>query len=94
MSVASVWEMAIKMAVNKLRLDITENFDAFVTRTNVGAGVKTLPIAVTEACAVCSLPFHHRDPFDRLLIAQAVANDLTILSKNRAFSKYEAKVKW
>lgn len=94
LSVASVWEIAIKTAKGTVELDIDEHLDVFITRTNLGAGIRTLPISVTEVCAVQTLPSHHLDPFDRLLIAQAVANDLVILSRDRAFSKYEAKVKW
>lgn len=94
LSVASAWEMAIKTAKGTMALDPEEDLDVFITRTNLGAGIRTLPISVTEVCAVQTLPLHHHDPFDRLLIAQAVANDLTILSRDRAFSKYEAKVKW
>ena len=94
LSVASMLEIAIKVSKGKLTFTFRDDLDVFVTRTNQNAGIRTLPISVSEACGVHKLPWHHRDPFDRLLIAQAVANDLVILSKDRVFSKYEAKVKW
>lgn len=94
LSIASVWEIAIKIAGNKLALGITEDLDVFVTRVNKSSGIKFLPISVKEACAVCELPWHHRDPFDRILVAQAEANGLTILSKDPNLKNYVPNVVW
>lgn len=93
-SVASVWEIAIKMSTGKLKLNLTEDLDVFITRTNLGSGIRTLPIAVTEACAVQTLPLHHRDPFDRLVVAQAESHALTILSSDANLKAYGVKVVW
>jgi PIN domain nuclease of toxin-antitoxin system len=94
LSVVSVWEIAIKMSRKKLELAITEDLDAFVTRTNVGAGVKSLQVSVSEACAVLGMPFHHSDPFDRLLLAQAASNGLIMLSRDKKLREYKVKIVW
>lgn len=91
LSAASSMEIATKLRIGKLRLsDDPANLTAeWMIRANV------LPLAVQHrhALAVASLPPHHRDPFDRLLIAQARMEDLTILTADRVFERYDVKVK-
>ena len=68
LSVASVWEMAIKVSLGKLHL--SQPFDLFIPNQLLLNDITLLDIAVSHTLLVATLPFHHRDPFDRLLIAQ------------------------
>jgi len=92
LSAASSWEIAIKYRLGKLPLPspparyIPERMQIF--------GVEPLPITHTHALAVAELPLHHTDPFDRLLIAQAQLDGLTILTLDRMFAKYEVPLRW
>jgi PIN domain nuclease of toxin-antitoxin system len=92
LSVASCWEMAIKIGLGKLRL--TKPLERFVTEQLNANRIILLSIDLRHAAKVAKLPFHHRDPFDRLLIAQAMMEQLVIVSADRAFAKYEVKVLW
>ncbi|MDZ4745734.1 MAG: type II toxin-antitoxin system VapC family toxin [bacterium] len=94
LSVASIWEMAIKMSVGKLEMGHVGDLDVFVTSLNASIGVKTLPISVADACSVLTLPWYHRDPFDRMLVAQARANNLVLVSKDTELKRYGVKVLW
>lgn len=82
-SSASVWEVAIKRALGKL-----EAPDGLVD-VLTDSGFEPLPILQAHAEAVGSLPAHHRDPFDRMLIAQARIEDLTIVSRDATFDRYD-----
>ncbi len=92
LSVASCWEMAIKVSLGKLRL--AKPMERFVTEQLTANGFALLSVDLRHAAKVEKLPFYHRDPFDRLLIAQALMEKLTIVSADRAFSKYGVKVLW
>jgi PIN domain nuclease of toxin-antitoxin system len=81
-SVASVWEVAIKRKLGKIRLD-----RSLVVELEE-AGVGTLPVVAGHAEAAGDLPLHHRDPFDRMLIAQATLEGLTIVTRDPAFAPY------
>lgn len=85
-SVASLWEIAIKVSVGKLSMPMTP--DAAVTY----AASTPLAISVAHAKRVQILPFHHRDPFDRMMIAQAMEEGLTIVTRDRIFSAYGVAV--
>lgn len=87
-SVASFWEIAIKSALGKL--DAPDDLPDLVA----GLGFELLPVTAEHAWAVRGLPHHHRDPFDRLLIAQAQVERLPILSADPAFAAYDAEVTW
>ena len=87
-SVASVWEIAIKSALVKL------NAPGDLPRRVEELGFELLPISAEHAWTVKLLPLHHRDPFDRLLIAQAQVEDLPILTADSAFTDYEVAVIW
>lgn len=91
LSAASVWEMAIKARLGRLTLPGT--VEEYVAE-KVAGGLAILPIELTHAAAVESLPFHHRDPFDRLIVAQALAENLPIVSADPAFRHYGVKVVW
>lgn len=90
LSSASSWEIAIKHARGKLPLPRTpaELVPALMERT----GVRGLPIEHAHALAVSSLPRHHDDPFDRLLIAQARLERLTIVTADPQFARYEVEI--
>jgi PIN domain nuclease of toxin-antitoxin system len=85
-SAISAAEIAIKSSLGKLRVpaDLDQQLDA--------NAFTPLPLAVRHGLAVSALPPHHRDPFDRLLIAQAQCEDLTVLTADPAFSGYPVRV--
>ncbi len=87
-STASVWEIAIKSSLGTLTAP-DELPDAIAA-----AGFTSLPVAAAHAWEVRNLPVHHRDPFDRLLIAQALSEGLTIVSADPVFGKYGVKRVW
>ena len=89
-SVASMWEIAIKYAVGKLRLP--EPPASFVPSRLLAMSIHALAISPEHALHVAMLPPHHRDPFDRLLIAQAQIEDLTILTSDPHFAAYDVSV--
>lgn len=90
-SAASVWEMAIKVSLGRLRLPLPV---ADFVADKIRAGFKVMPIDWVHAAAVQMLPFHHNDPFDRLLIAQAQVEKLPLVSGDRAFLKYGIRLIW
>ncbi|WP_394842557.1 type II toxin-antitoxin system VapC family toxin [Pendulispora brunnea] len=91
-SIASIWEMAIKISLGKLEfpIDLDEVVDRFILKNSV----QLLPIEPEHAMAVASLPWHHRDPFDRLLVAQASAESLTLVSADASFEAYDCTRLW
>jgi PIN domain nuclease of toxin-antitoxin system len=84
-SAASIWELAIKMQMGRLSLAIQPEE---IARTAVERGFEELPVVAAHAAGVRHLPLHHRDPFDRLLIAQAVHEPARLLSVDRVLAKY------
>lgn len=89
-SAASVWEIAVKTSLGELALP--QPASQYVPRRMNEFGFRTLPVLREHAVAVEALPFHHRDPFDRLLVAQALVEGLTILTTDRIFSRYAVRV--
>lgn len=87
-SVASLWEIAIKVGLGKL--DAPRDLPARVERL----GFELLPVAAEHAWRVRALPLHHRDPFDRLLVAQAQAERLPIVTADPSFDAYDVTVVW
>ena len=85
-SIASMWEIAIKMSLGKLSLP-----DNLTAALNTIAAV-ALPITPTHIDRVQRLPFHHRDPFDRMLVAQAMEEGLTIVTRDRRVGAYGVPV--
>jgi len=86
LSSASAWEIAIKHALGKLRLP--EPPAAYVPSRTAALGIVPLAIEQAHALAAAALPPHHRDPFDRMLVAQAQLEDLLILTTNRVLARY------
>ena len=87
-SAVVVWEVAIKRSLGKL--DAPDD----VAPTLVGAGAQPLPITLEHAALVEKLPWHHRDPFDRLLVAQALTENAAIVSRDEPLSAYGVTVIW
>jgi len=92
LSVASVWEIAIKRSVKKL--DLMQEPSVFVQNQVRENQLSLLPISTDYALAVANLPFHHKDPFDRLLIAQALVDGIPLLSRDRAMADYGVSCLW
>lgn len=90
-SVATVWEMAIKLRLKKLELGAT--LEEFVAQHRAN-NIHFLPVRVAHAVQVAELPLHHRDPFDRLLIAQAMQEKLRIITVDPAFARYPISTVW
>jgi|SRR5579871_268568 len=92
LSVASVWEMAIKTSTGKLAL--AQPVDIFVPDQLQRNDLSLLPIDLPHTLRVASLPFHHKDPFDRLLIAQSLVEALPIISVDSIFDLYGVVRLW
>lgn len=92
LSSASHWEIAIKIALGKFALP--EPFAEFMARELAGNDMTILPIEIGHTAQLITLPFHHRDPFDRLIIAQALAEGLPLVSADSQFDAYGVKRVW
>jgi PIN domain nuclease of toxin-antitoxin system len=91
LSAASVWEMAIKAGLG--RLTLPGSVEEYVAE-KVENGFRVLPVEWTHGAKVERLPVHHRDPFDRLLVAQALVENLPVVTNDHAFRAYGVKVIW
>jgi PIN domain nuclease of toxin-antitoxin system len=91
-SAVCAWEIAIKMAIGKIRL--SDPIELFVSEGMRNAKAIELPIRAAHAVRVASLPLHHRDPFDRLLLAQAMVESLTIVTSDRQLAAYGLPIVW
>jgi PIN domain nuclease of toxin-antitoxin system len=91
-SAASIWELSIKLRLGKLSLP--ELPARYIPKRLGQQGIRTLSVTPTHALAVYELPSHHTDPFDRLLIAQALIEGLVILTADRAFEQYQPQLVW
>lgn len=92
LSIASLWEITIKTSLGKLELGIP--LEQITTNFILPSGFKILPIHLSHLLVLKDLPFHHRDPFDRMLISQAISESLTLVSEDRAFADYTVKTLW
>ena len=90
-SIASLWEIAIKLSIGKLSL--RSNYES-IEASLEPAGIDLLSISFVDTVRVMNLPLHHRDPFDRILIAQAINNSLTLVSCDAAFTAYPIQLRW
>ena len=90
-SIASFWEIAIKSSLGKLTIDVPfAEMKTEVLKNNF----QILPITFEDTLQLCTLPFYHRDPFDRIIISQAKENNLTIVSRDSNFSLYNVNLLW
>jgi len=92
LSPASPWEIAIKISIGKYSLP--GPFAEFMDRQITENDFNILPITVAHAAVVAALPFHHKDPFDRLIIARAIVEDVPILSADVIFDSYPVTRIW
>jgi PIN domain nuclease of toxin-antitoxin system len=92
LSAVTSLEVVIKASSGKLHLP--EPPDLFVPRRMASQGLRALAVSHQHALTVFALPVHHRDPFDRLLIAQAQVEDMTLITADRMFDRYPVKVLW
>ena len=92
LSAASLWERAIKLSTGKLTLSAP--FDLLIPQQLGLNGIELLSIEVAHAAVISTLPFHHRAPFDRLLVAQAIVENMPIVSVDTAFDMYVVKRLW
>jgi len=91
LSIASIWEIAIKMKLNKLQLK--SDFDE-ITNLCFENDIEILPVTFAHIQELNNLDLHHGDPFDRLIIAQGIFEKLTVLTKDENFRLYKVKILW
>jgi PIN domain nuclease of toxin-antitoxin system len=91
LSMVSIWEIQIKLQLNKLKLEHSLTEMVKIQRKN---GIEILPIKFEHILRLDNLPLHHKDPFDRLLIAQANIEQLTLLTKDEKFKLYSQPIIW
>src|SRR5438128_12022173 len=91
-SIASLWEIAIKASIGKLSL--SKPFDEIFPDGLANNGIDLLTIATAHVSVLTTLPFHHRDPFDRLLIAQALVEQMEVVSIDADFDYYAVARHW
>jgi PIN domain nuclease of toxin-antitoxin system len=92
LSAASSWEIAIKTKLGKFQLP--EVPSRYVPKRLAEQGIRSLPINQDHSLRVYDLPLHHFDPFDRIIIAQALVEEMTVLTSDRVFEKYPIDVVW
>jgi len=92
LSAASGWEIALLWKLG--RIELPEPPSTFVPSAMQALKITPLSIGFTAAIAAATLPLIHRDPFDRLLIAEAIKNDLTILTKDQTIPQYGVNILW
>lgn len=92
LSLASCWELSIKSSLGKLRL--VKPVERFVSEQLAANAFTLLGVEMRHVAKVAKMPFHHRDPFDRLLIAQATTEKLIIVTPDSAFADYGLKTLW
>jgi PIN domain nuclease of toxin-antitoxin system len=91
-STASAWEIAIKARLG--RIELPRNVESFISKQLDVNDFTVLPIQLSHALRVAKLPAHHEDPFDRILIAQAQIEKLTLVSADKAVARYSVEVAW
>ncbi len=92
LSSASCWEIAIKAKIGRLKL--TENPEKFIPDQMIANNISGLPIQLVHALHVYNLPDYHRDPFDRMLVAQARIEKISIITNDRLIADYDVKIIW
>jgi len=91
-SPATYWEIAIKISIGKYALN--EPYETFIDRAIRQNGFFILPIEPRHTALLINMPFHHRDPFDRLIIAQAIVEGIAIVSADPVFDDYSVQRLW
>ena len=88
-SLASAWEIAIKAALGKIEFDVRS-----LERMLAATGFQILDISLQHAVRVAELPLHHGDPFDRMLVAQALSESMVLVTRDRALRQYGVRILW
>jgi PIN domain nuclease of toxin-antitoxin system len=91
-SIASAWEIQIKASLTKLTLN--ESVDALYRSLIIDQGFRMIGIELSDIDQLSKLPPHHRDPFDRMLVAQSLRGKLTLVTKDSAVSSYDTPTLW
>lgn len=92
LSVASIWEMQIKIMLGKFAL--SDSLKAVISEQQRANNLQLLPVNLSHALYIENLPLHHKDPFDRLLISQAIIENMTLVSADANFGKYQVNLLW
>ena len=92
LSIASVWELQIKIALGKFRF--SDTLENVIAQEQLKNDLHILPIELSHALYIENLPLHHKDPFDRLLISQAIVENMTLVSVDVNFAKYQVNLLW
>lgn len=92
LSIASLWEIAIKSSIGKLDLELS--IEQLVEEQIIANGIELLDITTEHIAVVANLPLHHRDPFDRLIIAQAMVEQIPVVGSDKAFDSYSVQRLW
>ncbi len=91
LSVASLWEITIKIQIGKLKLELSlEELFEYADRNSI----EIIQISYNHLLTLSQLPIHHNDPFDRIIISQSIAENLTLISKDKGLKKYKIKQQW
>jgi PIN domain nuclease of toxin-antitoxin system len=92
LSAASTWEIVVKTVLG--RVEITDPLERFIPEQLERNAMRPLPIGIQHTLAVATLPPVHRDPFDRMLVAQATVEHMTLVSGDRMLRRYPVTVEW
>lgn len=90
-SIASFWEIAIKMSLKKFSFE--KGLTGFIELTQEN-GIEVLPLSLKDTVVVAELEYIHRDPFDRILVAQSINDNLTLITADENIRKYKVKTLW
>lgn len=91
-SIASLWEIAVKVSLR--RLELSPDWRGSIDDGRARMGARWLAVESNHCGQVARLPWHHRDPFDRMLIAQAICEDLTLVSRDKVLADYAVRMLW
>ena len=95
LSSASIWEISIKQTIGKLKiLDKSLDLKIFVEKAIEDLNLLKLPIQFEHIYTLHNIPYHHKDPFDRILIAQSMAENLIVITDDKMIKKYKVKTIW
>lgn len=92
LSAASAWEIQIKIMLKKFRLQ--DSLADVIAEQQKINGLQILPVKLSHALYLENLPLHHKDPFDRLLISQAIVENMTLVSADATFANYQINLLW
>ena len=92
MSMASLWEIAIQISLGKLQLE--QPYETFIPQQLALNGIGILNLSLDHTAAIATLPFHHRDPFDRLIAVQSRIEKMPLVSADPSFDAYEIERVW